>query len=134
MVAVPYKVYVVVEREFGEQLAKLPPEAPIWIVNTPPNRAVAERLWKERNQQGHLEGITTFNDSKASSAEDLLVSELNTIDLHQGAYSASPPYTILEVLGAPLSDRIKTELSGYGFDEFHPTSAGFCAVRPVPSA
>jgi hypothetical protein len=64
MVAVPYKVYVVVEREFGEQLAKLPPDAPIWIVNTPPNRAVAERLWKERNQEGHLTGITTFNDLK----------------------------------------------------------------------
>lgn len=133
MVAVPYKVYVVVEREFGEQLAKLPPDAPIWIVNTPPNRAVAERLWKERNQEGHLTGITTFNDLKASSSEDLLVSELDTIDLHHGSYSAHPPHTILEVLGAPLSDRIKTELSLYGFDEFHSTTVGFCALRPGPS-
>jgi hypothetical protein len=133
MVAVPYKVYVVVEREFGEQLAKLPPDAPIWIVNTPPNRAVAERLWKERNQEGHLTGITTFNDLKASSSEDLLVSELDTIDLHHGSYSAHPPYTVLEVLGAPLSDRIKTELSLYGFDEFHSTTVGFCALRPGPS-
>jgi hypothetical protein len=71
-------------------------------------------------------GIPTFNDQKPSSAGDLLVSDLDTIDLHHGSYSASPPYTIPEVLGAPLSDRIKAELSHYGFDEFHPNSEGFC--------
>ena len=134
MVAFPYKVYIVVEREFGEQLAKLPPDAPIWIVNTHPNRAVAERLWKERNQEDHLTGITTFNDLKTSSAEDLLISELDTIDLHHGSHSANPPYTILEVIGASPSERVKTELSEYGFDEFHVNASGFCAVRPLPSA
>jgi len=133
MVVAPYKVYVVVEREFGEQLASLAPGVPVWIVNTPFNRVVAQRLWKERNQEGHLAGITTFKDLESLSAEDLLVSELDTIDLHHGSNSANPPYTILEVLGAPLSDRIKAELSQYGFDEFHTNAAGFCAVRPVPS-
>jgi hypothetical protein len=62
MVGIPYKVYVVVEREFGEQLANLAPGVPVWIVNTPLNRAVAQRLWKERNRRDHLTGITTFND------------------------------------------------------------------------
>jgi hypothetical protein len=132
MVGIPYKVYVVVEREFGEQLANLAPGVPVWIVNTPPNRAVAQRLWKERNRRDHLTGITTFNDLESSSPEDLLVSELDTIDLHHGSHSANPPYTILEVLGAPLSDRIKAELSQYGFDEFQPNAEGFSAVRPVP--
>ena len=50
----------------------------------------------------------------------------------RGSYSADPPYTILEVLGILLSDRIKAELSQYGFNEFHPDSVGFHAVRPVP--
>src|SRR2546429_8130973 len=109
MVVVPYKVYVVVEREFGEQLATLAPGVPVWIVNTPLNRAVAQRLWKERNQKGHIWNL--------SSVEDLLVSELDTIDLHHGPHSSNPPCTILEVLGVPLSDRIKAELAQYGFDE-----------------
>jgi len=43
------------------------------------------------------------------------VSELDKIDVHRGSHSANPPYTIPEVLGAPLSDRIKAELSQYGF-------------------
>jgi len=37
------------------------------------------------------------------------------------------------VLGVPLSDRIKAELAQYGFDEFHPNTAGFRALRPAPS-
>jgi hypothetical protein len=43
------------------------------------------------------------------------MSELDKIDVHRGSHSANPPYTIPEVLGAPLSDRIKAELSQYGF-------------------
>ena len=131
MVAAPYKVHVVVDRDFGERLAELEPNVPVWIVDTPSNKTVAQRLWNERNQKNHLTGITTFRDSVSSSPEDLLVSELDTIDLHHGCYSSDPPYTILEVLGVPLSERIKTELAEYGFNEFHSTAGGFSAVRPT---
>jgi hypothetical protein len=57
---VPYTVYVVVEREFGEHLAEFAPGVPVWIVNPPLNRVVAQRLWKERNPKGHLTGITNL--------------------------------------------------------------------------
>jgi hypothetical protein len=56
----PYKVYVVVDRTFGERLAALPESVPVWIVDTPTNAPVAGRLWKERSQRSHLAGITTF--------------------------------------------------------------------------
>jgi len=59
----PYKVSVVVDREFGEQLATLAPGVPVWIVDTPTNKAVAKRLWKERPHDNSLTGITTFNFS-----------------------------------------------------------------------
>jgi hypothetical protein len=91
---------------------------------------VAQRLWKEAQSGDHLTGITTFNDLESSSPEDLLVSELDTIDLHHGSHSANPPYTILEVLGAPLSDRIKAELSQYGFDEFSTQRRRFFCCAP----
>jgi hypothetical protein len=131
MVAVPYKVCIVVERDFGERLAELEPGVPVWIVDTPSNATVARRLRTEGNQESHLSGITTFNDSHSSSPEDLLVSELDTIDLHHGSYSANPPYTVLEVLGVQLSERIRTGLSEYGFNEFHPHAEGFSAIRPA---
>jgi hypothetical protein len=37
MTALPYKVYVVVDREFGEKLAELERAVPVWIVDTPTN-------------------------------------------------------------------------------------------------
>jgi hypothetical protein len=72
MTAVPYKVYVVVDREFGEQLADLEQGAPVWIVDTPTNKPVAQRLWKERPDKDHLTGITTFKAPDSLSPEDML--------------------------------------------------------------
>src|SRR6267154_6155979 len=109
MAVVPYKVYVVVERNFGEQLAKLTTGVPVWIVDTPLNRPVAERLWKEHKQRSHLTGITVFDDQKSSSPEELLVSQIDTIDLHHGVHSANPPYTVVEAIGASITDRIRAE-------------------------
>jgi hypothetical protein len=133
MAIVPYKVYVVVDREFGEQLTELERGVPVWIVDTPTNKAVVQRFWNERPGEGHLTGITTFNDVNSSSPEDILLGELDSIDLHHGSYSADPPYTVLEVLGTPLTVRTKNELSTYGFNEFHANSAGFTAKRPKPA-
>lgn len=133
MVVKPYKVYIVVDREFGERLSGLDPDVPVWVISSPANRAVAERLLKNYHHENHLTGITTFKDSESASTEDLLVSELDTIELHHGFHSANPPYTVLEIFGTPLSERIKAELSRYGFNEFHPQSEGFSAARPIPS-
>jgi len=127
----PYRVVVIVDRHFGEQLASLAPAVPVWIVDTAVNRVVAQRLWTERPRESHLTGITTFKAQDSSPAEDLRLNEMETIDLHHGPYSADPPYTVLEVIGTPLSDRIKAQLSEYGFDEFRTGASGFTAVRPL---
>lgn len=132
MTDVPYKVYVVMAQDFGERLAGLSSGVPVWIVDTPINRPVAERMWKEHPSESHLTSITAFKAQGSSSAEDLFLNEMNTIDLHHGSYSSNPPYTALEVIGMPLSDRLRTELAEYGFNEFRPKSDGFVAIRPLP--
>jgi hypothetical protein len=52
------------------------------------------------------------------SAEETLVGELGTIDLHHCPDSADPPWSQIEVLGTPLTERIKAALAKYGFDQF----------------
>jgi hypothetical protein len=133
MVTIPYKVFVVVDRKFGEQVSKLDQSAPIWIVESPDNKPVVQRLWHERPSGSHLDGITIFAASADLSAEETLLGELGTIDLHHGIHSANPPHTVLEIFGAPLTARIKNELEPHGFDKFQDTSAGFIAKRPEPS-
>ena len=128
----PYRVFVVLDREYGEQLFRLVGKSPVWIVDTPKNRAVAQSIWSSDTSRSHLEGITTFKTRDDSSPEDALVQELGTIDLHHGVHSANPPYTVLEVIGTTISDRVKEKFAEFGFDQFEPTSRGFRAIRPLP--
>jgi hypothetical protein len=102
-------------------------------VDTVVNRVVIERLWEERCEEDHLTGITAFKNRDAMSPEELLLRELDGIDLHHGQYSANPPYMIIEIFRVSLSEPIKTALSAYGFNEFHPGASGLRAVRPVPT-
>ena len=129
----PYKVYVVADGEFGGRLAALPVGVPVWIVRVPVNRRVAERLWKEHEQESHLTGITVFKDQTSRSPEELLLSQMETVDLHHGFYSATPLCTILEVICVPLSEKIKAELSQFRFDEFDTNPSGLSTVGPLPS-
>ena len=129
MDAVPYKVYVVVDREFGEKLAQLERRVPVWIVDTLSNKPVAQRSWNEHPDEDHLTGITTFNDLNSLSPEEMLLGHLDTIELHHGSYSADPPYTVIEVFGTQLTAKVKNVMSEYGFNEFHVTSTGFTASR-----
>jgi hypothetical protein len=128
----PYKVSVVVDPEFGEQLAVLAQGVPVWIVDSPTNKAVAKRLWKERPHDNSLTGITTFDFSASDAPGEIAVSMLDTIELHHGRHSADPAYTVIEVFGATLTENVKIGLSEYGFNKFYPTSTGFRATRPLP--
>jgi hypothetical protein len=129
----PRSVYVIVDRDFGDRLASLPIDVPVWIVDTPTNTAVAHRLWKERPREIHLTGITTFNISTNDSPEENLLDELDMIDLHHGISSAEPEYRRIQIFGTPLSEKIKLAFADFGFDEFIPTSTGFLATRKPPN-
>src|ERR1700685_546038 len=103
----------------------------VWIVDAPPNRAAAQRLWAQHSSDSHLDGVTTFKAREGASAEEMLLDKLDTIDLYSGQYSRQSPYTALEVIGAAITERIKAAMSVLGFAEFQSTASGFRAVRPV---
>lgn len=128
----PHRVFVVLDREYGERLAELVKTGPVWILDTPENRSVAQQIWAARPNPGHLEGVTTFKFPHDSSSEDILINELDTIDLHHGSYSANPPYTVIEVIGTAISERVRASLAEFGFDQFEATPHGFRAIRPLP--
>jgi hypothetical protein len=106
----------------------------MWIVDSPVNRAVAEDLWAQFPKRTHLEGVTTFKAAETDSPEEMLIGNLGTIDLHHGFYSADPPYTVLDVVGARLTARIEAALTDWGFDLFSATADGFRAIRPLAAA
>jgi hypothetical protein len=125
----PYSVFVVLDGEYGMRLSQLIVKGPVWIVDTPTNRAAAQSFWNAFPDRDHLDGVTVFTSKNGDSVEAMFLCEINTIDMHHNAYSADPPYTVLEVIGTSLSEKITTELSRYGFNEFLTTSQGFRAER-----
>ena len=129
----PYRVFVVVDREYGQRLTGLAETGPVWIVDTPANRVIAQQIWAADPNRSHLEGVTAFKFLDGKSSEDILINELEQIDLHHGTYSANPPYTVLEIIGLGISDKVKDELAHFGFDQFEPTAHGFRAIRPLPT-
>jgi hypothetical protein len=78
----------------------------VWIVDTVANRTVAQQIWAASPNRSHLEGVTTFKFPQGSSSEDILINELDTIDLYHGTYSTNPPYTVIEVIGTGISDKV----------------------------
>jgi hypothetical protein len=130
----PYRVFVVLDREYGERLFELAHTGPVWIVDTPLNRTAVQKIWAVDPNRSHLDGVTTFKTGDDSSPEDSLINELDVIDLHHSTYSADPPYTVLEVIGAEMSERVRSGFCEFGFNEFQTTAEGFRAMRPLPNA
>lgn len=128
-IASPYKVRVVVDRTFGERLASLPAGEPVWVIDSPINTPVAHRLWRERNDENHLTGITTFKPGASLSSEDGAAALLGTIEDHHGEYSADPPYSILEIIGCADSQRLRSALAEFRFHVEASSGDDIVAVR-----
>jgi len=126
----PAIVFIVVERNYGPRLADLPPDEPVWIIDSPTNRSAAENAWANRPRGVHGNGVTLFTSTSAS-AEDCVIHQLDVIDLYHGIYSADPPYAGFQIVGTELTARLIAELAPYDLTEITPTESGFRATRPT---
>jgi hypothetical protein len=120
------EVLVVLDPDFGDQLHSAWRGQPIWITMSPVNATAVRALWAS---VPNPTGITGFKHEAGVPAEDRLIAELSTIDLHHGPYSSETPYTVLTVVGVCLSDRVRSALSEFGFAQFQERSDGFVANR-----
>jgi hypothetical protein len=126
----PATVFIIVDRNYGSHLADLPPDEPVWIIDSPTNRAAAENAWADRWNGVYENGITLFS-STSTSAEDCVIHQLDTIDLHHGIQSADPPYAGFQIIGTEATARLATELGVYGLTQITKTDSGFRATNPV---
>jgi hypothetical protein len=131
--AEPYIVTVVVDPAFGDRLAELPSTVPVWIIESPANRAAVQRAWAGRSSSStHLDGVTIFRGEENDAAASCK-GVLSDIDLHHGAYSHVPPFTGLEVIGAELTPELSAALAEYGLTQLTPRANGFRASKAEPT-
>jgi hypothetical protein len=119
-------VRVIVDPEFGERLAALSQDSPIWIVQSAVNTPVVQRLWQEKVGE-----LTSFVASKERDAESDLIQILGTVDLHHGEHSSDPAYTHIEVIGSLPSEPIRTELEALGLQIISSNHEGFLAAKGI---
>jgi len=110
-----YRVSIVVDPNFGSRLHELAARMHVWAVDTPPNRAAAERIWAKMAAPIIERGVTIFQAKPGESPDQRVVGILGDVALHHGAYSHDPAVSILEIHGAPLTNILHTALREMGF-------------------
>jgi hypothetical protein len=101
--------------------------AAVWVVDTPANRVVVERLWKA----GGLarDSITLYRSPNPGDAEVNLAAAIALIEMHHGHYAARPSYRELRICGLQPSDKARQLLNQYGLSTIQRTADGFIALK-----
>lgn len=109
-------VAIVLAPDFSGRLHQLAFHTPVWIVETPENRAAAEEAWMRRQEWPHID-VTVFR-----SAHDWRTL-LAQIELHHEVDS-------IEIIGGPAGDHeMRTALAEAGFQRLQETSEGLRARK-----
>ena len=104
-------VAVVFAADYSEHLRRLAFRTPVWIVETPENRAAAEDVWSTAVEWPHI-SVTLFRFDDWRT----LLAQIGAVDG-------------VEAIGTPLTDAVRAALSDIGLTRIDETSEGFRARK-----
>jgi len=110
----PRSVAVVFDPDFSTSLEKVAFHTPVWMIDTPENRAAAEQAWHSAIDWPHI-SVTLFSDYDWTTL------------LYQIALNER--FDAVEVIGATLSPEAREALEDAGFVRIGETHHGFRARR-----
>jgi hypothetical protein len=108
-------VAIVFAPDYSERLQRLAFHTPVWIVETPENRAAAEVAWMRAVEWPHI-SVTVFR------ANQTLHTLLAQVGLHHDVDS-------VDVIGSALTETTRAALAEAGFQRFDETTEGFRARK-----
>jgi hypothetical protein len=118
-----FRVALVVEPD-NPQLDSMAATMPVWAVESPSNRSVAERFWsKFPNANQRDVGLTLFRTSDLNARYDNFVGVLDTLEEHHWDLRQ------LYVFGIELTGQVQADLQVLGFTAYSPTAQGFVATK-----
>jgi hypothetical protein len=123
-----YAVGIVVDPDFGDRLVPLASRLHVWIVDTPPNRAAAERVWAADAAYSLERGVTTFRVDEGATREEWCIAVLPDVHDHHGAHAHDPPYGAIEVYGAAPSAALRAAFAEWGLAGIEEVPGGFRAA------
>jgi hypothetical protein len=115
-------VAIVLDPDYSGELEKLAFRTPVWIVDTPPNRAAAEDAWRSAVEWPHIT-VTLFRPPESEATRDdwrALLGQVSLLERNVDGY---------DVFGAALTLSARAALTEAGFVRFEETENGFRARR-----
>jgi len=128
MTAEHTRVAIVMRLDFSTELPSLAEQFHVWVVDTPVNRRAAEALWA-LNSGDRLRGVTLFKRHEGESSESSAMDLLPVIDEHHGRREDWATDVVVEVLGVPLTTRLRSALEALGRFDILERPDGFVATR-----
>jgi hypothetical protein len=123
-----YTVGIVVDPAFGDRLRALADQMPVWVADTPANRAAAEAYWEKDPGRPPTAGVTIFRVAPGASPEAWCAEVLEIVLEHHGPFSHDPPVTVLTIVGAQPVGELRTALTACGFGKVTAAAGGFRAT------
>jgi hypothetical protein len=119
------RVAVVLEPE-TEQLEALANTMPVWAVESPTNRSVAEQFWAKFPSVNQRDvGITLFRAADVNDRYDSFIRVLDQVEEHHWGLDQ------LHVFGLKLTQQVRSDLQILGFSAYSGTATGFVATKQV---
>jgi len=127
------RVHLVVAGDFGERIRELPANELVWVAETPINSPVVRAIWGERPvEPGEIE-IGLFPVRMEQTPEEWALGAIPGIDVSYNEEGAGPgAYSVLRVIGTPLSPTLRASLETFGFYQYKETTDGFTAQKHLP--
>jgi hypothetical protein len=117
------RVALVLEPE-NRELDSMATTMPVWAVESPSNRSVAERFWNKFPSANQRDvGFTLFRTADINAPYDNFVGVLDTLGEHHWGLRQ------LYVFGLELTEQAQADLQVLGFDAYTPTTHGFVAMK-----
>lgn len=121
------RVALVLEPMFGDECISLRELMPVWIIDSPQNRAAVDKIRNSR-LPGKSE-VTTFQKREGESLVMACGRIVQSLDDHYDEHSQTPGYTELNVIGVSLGEVSLSQFLELNFDEFVRTATGFIAKK-----
>jgi hypothetical protein len=127
-------VHVVFDPGFGARLAETAGAGHVWLVDSPENRAAAERPWAARSGGPASGSVSTFELEEGPTAASVR-SVFEMLEDHHGPGGCGfGPWTRLVVHGLALTPEIEEWFAGDPPVRISRTTHGFeCAVDSPPA-
>jgi hypothetical protein len=116
---------IVLDPDFGAELHSLAARMPVWIVDSPGNRAAIEAEWTRRRRDGAVRELSVFRAIDGLSPSDHLAALVRTIDAAHGPGAQDPPFRTLLVYGASPDEIAAIAVRALGGGEPVATVDGF---------